>query len=176
MVRQGLFREDLYFRLRTIALAIPPLRERTSDVDLLVAHFLGALNERFGVRKRMGPDALARLRRHDWPGNVRELHHVVEGTVRARGESAAAGPRCVRAAGGAQAYAGGSARRPSMTRLELTDEEAVILRDLLDARWQELLKEIRHTDHREFRELLKARAATLERLVSQLSMAEAPAR
>jgi DNA-binding NtrC family response regulator len=80
-VRQGLFREDLYFRLRTIALVIPPLRERRADVDLLVSHFVGALNERFGVRKHVGPAALELLRRHDWPGNVRELHHVVEAAV-----------------------------------------------------------------------------------------------
>jgi hypothetical protein len=63
-----------------------------------------------------------------------------------------------------------------MRHLELTDDEVTILRDLLDARWQELLKEIRHTDHREFRELLKARAATFERLLGQLGAVEAPAR
>jgi len=78
MVRQGLFREDLYYRLSTIRVALPALRDRRSDVDLLAAHFVGVLNERCGSRKRLGPAALERLRRHDWPGNVRELLHVVE--------------------------------------------------------------------------------------------------
>lgn len=81
MVRQGLFRQDLYFRLSTITLTVPPLRARRSDVDLLASHFVGVLNERFGVRKRIGEAALAILRRYDWPGNVRELRHVVEAAV-----------------------------------------------------------------------------------------------
>lgn len=55
-----------------------------------------------------------------------------------------------------------------MTHLPLTDEEAVVLHEMLEARWQELLKEIRHTDHREFREHLKNRATLLERVLAQL--------
>jgi len=81
MVRQGLFRQDLYFRLSTITLTVPPLRARRPDIDLLASHFIGVLNERFGVRKRIGEAALAILRRYDWPGNVRELRHAVEAAV-----------------------------------------------------------------------------------------------
>ena len=81
MVRQGHFREDLYYRLRTITVAVPSLRERDDDVALLAHHFVGMLNDRFGVRKRLGSAALAVLRRHDWPGNVRELLHVVEAAM-----------------------------------------------------------------------------------------------
>jgi hypothetical protein len=55
-----------------------------------------------------------------------------------------------------------------MTHLQLSDEEALVLHEVLEARWQELLKEIRHTDHREFRDHLKARATLLERLLQQL--------
>lgn len=78
MVRQGLFREDLYYRLSTIILGLPPLRERGGDVDLLSNHFVTLLNDRFGLRKRLTPGARELLRRHDWPGNVRELLHAVE--------------------------------------------------------------------------------------------------
>jgi DNA-binding NtrC family response regulator len=81
MVRQGLFREDLYYRLATIAMTVPPLRARIGDVDLLAAHFATLLNDRFGFRKRMGTEAMALLRRHSWPGNVRELAHVVEAAM-----------------------------------------------------------------------------------------------
>jgi DNA-binding NtrC family response regulator len=81
LVRQGTFREDLYYRLSTIALAVPSLRERPGDVELLAAHFLSVLNERLGVRKRLGASALEILRRHGWPGNVRELRHAIEAAV-----------------------------------------------------------------------------------------------
>jgi len=77
-VVKGLFREDLFYRLSTIILRLPPLRERGGDVELLSHHFIGLLNDRFGLQKRIGPEAMRLLRRHDWPGNVRELLHAVE--------------------------------------------------------------------------------------------------
>jgi DNA-binding NtrC family response regulator len=81
MVAQGLFREDLYYRLSTIAVHLPPLRERRGDVDLLAAHIASVLNDRFGWSKGIGPAALEVLRRHGWPGNVRELFHVLEAAM-----------------------------------------------------------------------------------------------
>jgi DNA-binding NtrC family response regulator len=81
MVRQGLFREDLYYRLGTVLMTVPPLRARGPDVTLLARHFAALLSERFGVDKHMGTAALDVLRRHDWPGNVRELLHVVEAAI-----------------------------------------------------------------------------------------------
>jgi transcriptional regulator with PAS, ATPase and Fis domain len=78
MVRQGGFREDLYYRLSTITIELPPLRERRSDIDLLAAHFVSLLNDRYGTEKRIHPDTLERLRAHDWPGNIRELLHAIE--------------------------------------------------------------------------------------------------
>ncbi len=81
MVEQGLFRQDLYYRLSTIAVAVPPLRERREDVDALVDHFVDVLNGRFGTRKRLAAETRERLQRHDWPGNVRELLHAVEAAM-----------------------------------------------------------------------------------------------
>lgn len=81
MVRQGLFREDLFYRLSTITLEVPPLRARTGDIDLLAQHFAAALNERFGSNKQISEAALQILRRYTWPGNVRELLHVVEAAL-----------------------------------------------------------------------------------------------
>ena len=78
MVRQALFREDLYYRLSTITIEVPPLRSRGADVELLARHFVSVFNERFGSQRKLGASALALLRRHSWPGNVRELLHVVE--------------------------------------------------------------------------------------------------
>jgi DNA-binding NtrC family response regulator len=81
MARQGAFREDLYYRLSTITLRIPPLRDRRADIELLAEHFVRMLNERSGAHKRISAPALEILRRHEWPGNVRELLHVVEAAV-----------------------------------------------------------------------------------------------
>jgi DNA-binding NtrC family response regulator len=78
MVRQGLFREDLFYRLSTITVEVPPLRAHGTDVDLLAQHFAIVLNERFSSNKQISEAALQLLRRHNWPGNVRELLHVVE--------------------------------------------------------------------------------------------------
>jgi DNA-binding NtrC family response regulator len=77
-VGQGLFREDLFYRLSTIILRLPPLRERGDDVALLTRHFVDKFNRRFGLHTRVGDDAMALLRLHDWPGNVRELLHAIE--------------------------------------------------------------------------------------------------
>ena len=80
-VRQGLFREDLYYRLSTIRLPLPSLRERRADIDRLADHFIARLNERLGCAKQMGTNARRVLQQHDWPGNVRELLHVIEAAV-----------------------------------------------------------------------------------------------
>jgi DNA-binding NtrC family response regulator len=81
MVRQGQFREDLYYRMSTISLEVPALRQRGPDVELLARHFVAVMNERFASSKRIGGAALEVLRRHSWPGNVRELLHAVEGAM-----------------------------------------------------------------------------------------------
>jgi DNA-binding NtrC family response regulator len=81
MVRQGLFREDLFYRLSTITVEVPPLRTRGGDVDLLAQHFVTTLNERFGSSKQISEETLQLLRHHNWPGNVRELLHAVEAAM-----------------------------------------------------------------------------------------------
>jgi two-component system nitrogen regulation response regulator NtrX len=78
-VRAGTFREDLYFRLQVIPLAIPPLRERGDDIFELVEHFSEQFLQRSGQAKpRWRSDALQLLRDYPWPGNVRELANIVE--------------------------------------------------------------------------------------------------
>ena len=78
-VANGNFREDLYYRLKVVELALPPLRERSEDVPALAQRFLEQVNERLGREKqRISEAALARLVQHPWPGNVRELRNVVE--------------------------------------------------------------------------------------------------
>ncbi|MBI2423023.1 MAG: sigma-54-dependent Fis family transcriptional regulator [Candidatus Hydrogenedentes bacterium] len=81
-VREGEFREDLYFRLNIVPIEVPPLRDREEDVVLLAAHFLRAY--RRDARKpqlEMDPAAIRKLGSYDWPGNVRELRNVIERAV-----------------------------------------------------------------------------------------------
>jgi DNA-binding NtrC family response regulator len=77
-VEDGKLRIDLLYRLNVFPVVLPPLREREGDVELLVEEFLRRLNEGEEVRRRISPEALEELTRHDWPGNVRELKNVVE--------------------------------------------------------------------------------------------------
>jgi len=78
-IRAGEFRRDLYYRINTIAVQLPPLRERREDVVPLARHFVEA-NAAYGA-KRLSPAALAALEGYTWPGNVRELEHVIERAV-----------------------------------------------------------------------------------------------
>ena len=76
-VRDGRFREDLYYRLGVVPVALPPLRERLADIVPLAEHFL-ALSARGGAAKRLSANAAARLLAHPWPGNVRELLNAMQ--------------------------------------------------------------------------------------------------
>ena len=81
-IEAGNFREDLYYRLNVIAMELPPLRERTGDIPLLVEHFLH--KHRYGrssAPARISQEAMNRLLGHDWPGNVRELENTIERAV-----------------------------------------------------------------------------------------------
>ncbi len=80
MVRAGRFREDLIFRLNVFPIAVPPLRERKSDVPALVQHFLErkAGELKIGVTPKLAPGAIDALLAYDWPGNVRELENLIE--------------------------------------------------------------------------------------------------
>jgi two-component system NtrC family response regulator/two-component system response regulator AtoC len=78
---RGHFREDLFFRLSTFTIKVPPLRDRQDDIRLLVDHFTRQFNQRFSLTRSMSPEAMEVLRLYSWPGNVRELIHVVEQTV-----------------------------------------------------------------------------------------------
>jgi len=78
-VREGRFREDLFYRLNVVTIQVPPLRERSEDIPLLVDHFLTRFRKRLGLEvEGVSPRAMAALMRYPWPGNVRELENVIE--------------------------------------------------------------------------------------------------
>ena len=87
-VEEGLFREDLFYRLNVIHLHLPPLRERREDIDELVEHFIEIQNARLGTDiKGVSPEAMKIMLNYSWPGNVRELQNCIErGVVMANGE------------------------------------------------------------------------------------------
>jgi DNA-binding NtrC family response regulator len=79
LVQQGQFRSDLYFRISTLPLRIPPLRERSEDIPVLAGYFLDRFrSERGGRPAELSPAAQQRLQAYSWPGNIRELRNVLE--------------------------------------------------------------------------------------------------
>ncbi|MBL9093271.1 MAG: sigma-54-dependent Fis family transcriptional regulator [Planctomycetaceae bacterium] len=82
LVEQGLFRQDLYYRLNVFIIRIPPLRERMDDLPLLIDHFIRSFNRELGRSVRsVDPEAMRYLHRHSWPGNVRELQSAVKSAI-----------------------------------------------------------------------------------------------
>ena len=77
MMKEGRFREDLFYRLNVVTLSLPALRERRGDIPLLTEHFLAKHAESLGERM-IAPEAMARLTAYEWPGNVRELENVIQ--------------------------------------------------------------------------------------------------
>jgi DNA-binding NtrC family response regulator len=125
-VAQGRFREDLLFRLNTISLNVPPLRERRADIAPLAAHFLGRFVERYG--KTLGAAiegfdeaAIRALLEYRWPGNVRELEHAVE-----RGLLMANGPLITPADLGLH-EAAGSRQGPDYEEMTLEAAERLLI-------------------------------------------------
>lgn len=91
LMQQGLFREDLFYRLNVVPLRLPPLRERAEDIGPLVNHFLMQANQAGLPIKRFTPDAMRALKTWSWPGNVRELENLVRRLLVLRGEDAISG-------------------------------------------------------------------------------------
>src|SRR2546425_774776 len=124
--RAGRFREDLLFRLNTVEIRLPPLRERRADIPLLAAHFL----HRYAARYRKAameftPDAMEALLRHSWPGNVRELDHAIE-----RAMLLAEGGRVQARDFGLDGGGGGGAAA-ALDQMSLEDVERVLIQKAL---------------------------------------------
>lgn len=88
LAREEVFRQDLLFRIKTVEIVLPALRERREDIPALLEHFLAAYSRKYNVpRRRLSPQALTALEDYSWPGNVRELRHAVErATILAAGD------------------------------------------------------------------------------------------
>jgi PAS domain S-box-containing protein/TyrR family helix-turn-helix protein len=80
-IREGLFREDLFYRLYVVPIHIPPLRDRKEDIPALLHYFLNSYNQKYGTRKSLDPLVFPILQHHPWPGNVRQLSNLIERMV-----------------------------------------------------------------------------------------------
>ena len=81
MVKNKLFRGDLYYRLNVLPIYVPPLRERKDDIPNLVAYFMKTFNQKYQLTKRISPEVIDIFMEHSWPGNVRELENLIERLV-----------------------------------------------------------------------------------------------
>jgi DNA-binding NtrC family response regulator len=122
---RGAFREDLLYRLNTVEIRLPPLRERGEDVAALASHFLRLKAARY--RKAIGgfsADAMSALMAHSWPGNVRELEHIVErAIVLAEGAVIEIGDLSLQRPAG---------NVPALERMTLDDAEAYLIRKAIE--------------------------------------------
>jgi DNA-binding NtrC family response regulator len=123
-VAEGRFREDLLFRINTVEVRLPPLRERREDIPALAAHFLRQHARRYRKPvETLDAEALRALLAHPWPGNVRELDHVLERAVlMARGKSLEAGDLGLRVA---------ATGAPSLEQMTLDEVERVLIQKAL---------------------------------------------
>lgn len=87
MVREGQFRDDLYYRLNVVSIEIPPLRERKEDIPLLVLQFIEKINKKYSFDKRISPEVIDGFLMYPWPGNIRELENVTERMLVMTGEN-----------------------------------------------------------------------------------------
>ena len=81
LVRRGLFRSDLYYRINTVEIQLPPLRERKEDIPILFSHYLDEYSKRYRKTLSVDPTLVQQLTRYRWPGNIRELQHAIERAV-----------------------------------------------------------------------------------------------
>lgn len=130
LVRRGLFRDDLYYRLNGIRLEVPPLRERAGDVELVARHFLALANERSRKQVAFSDAAWSQLLAHTWPGNVRELRNVVDRAVALTPDGATAAGEALqlRAQGVSPGSRGPSG--PHNAPLRVNEEREAIVRAL----------------------------------------------
>ncbi|MEQ9415660.1 MAG: sigma-54 dependent transcriptional regulator, partial [Cyclobacteriaceae bacterium] len=81
LVEEGVFREDLLYRINTVEITVPPLRERLDDIPLLLDHFCSMYNNKYNKSLSVHPEVVKTMERYFWPGNVREFQHAVERAV-----------------------------------------------------------------------------------------------
>ncbi len=140
-IEKGTFREDLYFRLAVIPIAVPSLRERPEDIPILVRHYMEFFSRENNVRtKRITPAALEALQRHRWKGNIRELRNTVERLlIMTAGDTIDVGdlPEAVRAGGGGRGAAGADEAGRTGTLREFKDasERAFLVSKLRENGW-----------------------------------------
>ncbi|HWA09045.1 MAG TPA: sigma-54 dependent transcriptional regulator [Opitutaceae bacterium] len=132
LVREGKFREDLFFRLNVVRITLPPLRERTEDIPVLLAHYIKVFSTENGVPPlTLEPGALATLQAYAWPGNIRELRNFCENiVVLRRGGSLSEFDLDPKFRGGGAA-AGGTTAAPLANPLSVEENEKRLLREAL---------------------------------------------
>jgi two-component system response regulator AtoC len=133
LVREGKFREDLFFRLNVVRITLPPLRERAEDVPLLLAHYIKFFSEENGVPPlTLEPGALATLQAYPWPGNIRELRNFCENAVvLRRGGSLSEFDLETKFRGGSGTPGGGPPAVPLANPLSVQENEKRLLREAL---------------------------------------------
>lgn len=143
MVREGTFRQDLYYRLRELEIMLPSLRERKEDLPTLASRFLVEAAEELGYEEvpELSADAAQSLQVHRWPGNIRELRHVIKGAaLRAGGESIRVMDLDLQSAGLEATPSAAPSRQPELAQAEVEGEDSSTWKERLEAQEKAVLQ------------------------------------
>ncbi len=128
MVKENKFRQDLLYRINTIEIKLPPLRERLEDIPLLAQHFIRQYNKKYEKSvNKISEAAMSRMQKHQWPGNIRELQHAIERAVIMSGSSVLQ-PEDFHLG---QGVAAGNEEGISLDEYNLEDMEKILIRKVL---------------------------------------------
>ncbi len=124
---ENVFRQDLLYRINTVEIALPPLRERPEDIPLLLEHFIAIYSEKYNVApKRLSAAALDGLMAHAWPGNVRALRHAIErAVILSEGQMLELSDFSLGGGGAAQGSPASAAAGPESSRLDSVERDAI---------------------------------------------------
>jgi DNA-binding NtrC family response regulator len=125
---ENVFRQDLLYRINTVEIALPPLRERQEDIPLLLEHFIAIYSEKYNVPpKRLSATALEGLMAHPWTGNVRALRHAIErAVILSEGEMLESADFSLAASGAAPGSTAAAAPVPESARLDAVERDAIV--------------------------------------------------
>jgi len=172
MVEEGKFREDLYWRLRVVTIHMPPLRERRSDVPILVEHFLKEMAEANGkTAKPLGEDAMPAMMAYDWPGNVRELRTAIEhGVVMSNSSRVMLKhlPAYLSGGGFAAPRVVGQSKSSGAPAVELMPQDLNL--EKMERRFIEEALQRTHNNRTEAAELLGISRRTMQRKMAEMDM------
>lgn len=163
LIREGRFREDLFYRLNVVRIDLPPLRERDNDIEILSNYFLHFYCKKMGTNKHFSKETLGLLRSYKWPGNVRELFNVIEYAI-VMSDDTEITPKDLPPYIAEQSHGSKESEETGPEEEELRDAYRVIANKLAGRSWAEIRREIEKNILRTMLERFKTKSELIKTL------------